>query len=135
MAEILVDSNVLLDVLTNDAQWSQWSAETLEQWAESNVLVINAIILAEVSVGFDRFEDVEAALPEHMFQRRAIPAEAAFLAGKCFLKYRRRRGPKRSPLPDFFIGAHAAVGSIPLMTRDVGRYRAYFPKLALISPT
>lgn len=134
MADVMVDSNVLLDVLTEDSNWFDWSARVLADCAEDHILVINPIIYAEVSIGFDRIEDLDAALPEGMLRRRSIPLEAAFLAGKCFAKYRRRGGRKRSPLPDFFIGAHAAVAGMPLVTRDAPRYRTYFPKLKLISP-
>lgn len=135
MAEMMVDSNVLLDVVTEDRAWFSWSSRTLEECAQNHILVINAIIYAEVSIGFDRIEDVEAALPANMLQRRAIPLEAAFLAGKCFVAYRRRGGQRRSTLPDFFIGAHAAVQGMPLITRDPSRYQTYFPKLKLIGPS
>lgn len=134
MAEMMIDSNVLLDVLTEDPAWFEWSSHALEEGAEGHVLVINPIIYAEISIGFDRMEDLEAALPESMVERRAIPLEAAFLAGKCFLKYRERGGRKRSTLPDFFIGAHAAVERMMLVTRDASRYRTYFPRLRLICP-
>lgn len=134
MAEMMVDSNVLLDVMTEDPAWFEWSSRTLEECAQDHVLVINPIIYAEVSIGFDRIEDVDAALPENMVERRPIPLEAAFLAGKCFLKYRQRGGRKRSTLPDFFIGAHAAVEKMTLVTRDASRYRTYFPRLKLICP-
>lgn len=135
MPAVMVDSNVLLDVLTEDRDWFVWSSGILETQAESHILVINPIVYAEVSIGFDRIEDLDAALPPDMIQRRPIPPEAAFLAGKCFIRYRRRGGPKRSPLPDFFIGAHAAVENMPLITRDPKRYKTYFPKLVLISPS
>lgn len=134
MAEIMVDSNVLLDILTEDAGWFTWSSRILAEHAQDHILVINPIIYAEVSIGFDRIEDLDTALPERMLERRHIPLEAAFLAGKCFEKYRRRGGQKRSALPDFFIGAHAAVEKMPLITRDVARYRTYFPDLPLICP-
>jgi hypothetical protein len=134
MAEMMVDSNVLLDVLTEDPAWFEWSSRSLQECAQDHILVINPIIYAEVSIGFDRIEDVDAALPERTVERRPIPLEAAFLAGKCFLKYRERGGEKRSTLPDFFIGAHAAVEKMTLLTRDASRYRTYFPKLRLISP-
>jgi predicted nucleic acid-binding protein len=134
MAEMMVDSNVLLDVLTEDPTWFQWSSRSLEECAQDHVLVINPIIYAEVSIGFDRIEDLDAALPESMVERRPIPLEAAFLAGKCFLKYRQRGGPKQSTLPDFFIGAHAAVEGLTLITRDPARYRTYFPDLKLLCP-
>jgi len=132
--DILVDSNVILDVTTEDETWFQWSSKTLEQYAETHVLVINPVIYAEVSIGFDRIEDVEAVLSPAFFRREPLPWEAAFLAGKCFLAYRQRGGRRRSTLPDFFIGAHAAVAGIPLLTRDTSRYRTYFPKLKLIAP-
>jgi len=134
MAEMMVDSNVLLDVLTEDPAWFEWSGRTLEETAENHVLVINPIIYAEVSIGFDRIEDLDAALPEGMIECRPIPLAAAFLAGKCFLKYRQRGGQKQFTLPDFFIGAHAAVEKMGLVTRDAARYRTYFPRLKLISP-
>lgn len=134
MSAVLVDSNVLLDVITEDPTWSEWSSETLASAADSNELVINPIIYAEVSIGFTRIEDLEEALPTTAFTRAPLPWEAAFLAGKCFLKYRRQRGSKLSPLPDFYIGAHAAIASMTLLTRDAARYRTYFPKLTIIAP-
>ena len=134
MAEIMVDSNVLLDILTEDKNWFPWSNRTLEQYAENHILIINPIIYAEISISFDRVEDLDEALGEQMFHCRPIPLEGAFLAGKCFVGYRRRGGKKHSTLPDFFIGAHAAVKNIPLITRDITRYQTYFPKLKLISP-
>jgi hypothetical protein len=129
-----VDSNVLLDVLTEDPTWFDWSSDALESQAESSVLVIDPIIYAEVSIRFDRIEALEDALPSGMFQRDGLPWEAAFLAGKCFLAYRRRGGERRSPLPDFYIGAHAAVRGYRLLTRDARRYRTYFPRLELVAP-
>lgn len=137
MTDILVDSNVILDVATEDPRWYGWSSRHLEELSEQYSLVIDPIIYAEASVGFDRIEDLDAALPSDFFRREALPWEAAFLAGKCFLRhwrYRRSHGPKRSPLPDFFIGAHAAVRSMTLLTRDARRYRTYFPRLRIISP-
>jgi len=134
MAEMMVDSNVLLDVLTEDPAWFEWSSRSLQECAENHILVINPIICAEVSIGFDRIEDLDAALPERTVERRPIPLEAAFLAGKCFLKYRESGGLRQSTLPDFFIGAHAAVEKMALLTRDASRYRTYFPKLRLLSP-
>ncbi|NTW67472.1 MAG: type II toxin-antitoxin system VapC family toxin [Nitrospirae bacterium] len=131
---VMVDSNVLLDILTEDKTWFAWSAEKLAECAESSTLCINAVIYAELSIGFARIEDLEAALPGDAFDRIHLPYEAAFLAGKCFLRYRRDVGLKRSPLPDFLIGAHAAVGGMTLLTRDSSRYRTYFPGLALICP-
>ena len=132
--DILVDSNVILDILTEDKKWFPWSSETLADCAEQNELVINPIIYAEVSIRFKRIEDLEDVLSPSYFRRDPIPWEAAFLAGKCFLAYRRRGGRRRSPLPDFFIGAHAAVAGIRLLTREVSRYRTYFPTLNLIVP-
>ncbi len=132
--EILVDSNVILDIVTEDTDWFRWSSETLAFYGDTDILVINPIIYAEVSIGFKRIEEVEEVLPLTHFRRAQLPWEAGFLAGKCFLKYRRKGGKRKSPLPDFFIGAHAAIMEMSLMTRDVSRYRTYFPKLKLISP-
>lgn len=134
MPAILVDSNVLLDVITEDPDWSAWSTEALEKAADRYRLVINAVVYAEVSIRFAQIEDLEEALPKAIFDREPIPYEAAFLAGKSFLAYRQRGGTKRSPLPDFFVGAHAAVAGHKLLTRDATRYRTYFPKLPLIAP-
>jgi predicted nucleic acid-binding protein len=130
----LVDSNVLVDVLTEDDEWSDWSASMLEKAADSGLLAINPVIYAEVSIAYARIEDLEAHLPSDYFLRAALPWEAAFLAGKAFMHYKRRGGVRRSPLPAFYIGAHAAVSGMTLLTRDPGRYRHYFPKLRLISP-
>jgi predicted nucleic acid-binding protein len=134
MTDVLVDSNVLLDVLTEDPVWFDWSASTLEEYAETSVLMINPIIYAEVSVRFERIEELEVALPTDLFRREPLPWESAFLTGKCFLKYRKGGGARRSPLPDFYIGAHAAVRGATLLTRDASRYRSYFPTLRLIAP-
>lgn len=131
---VLVDSNVLLDVLTEDATWFGWSAQQLELQGSSRSLFINPIVYAEVSVGFDRIEDLDEALPEEFFRREALPWGAGFLAGKCFLRYRRRGGSRRAPLPDFYIGAHAALAGASLLTRDAQRYREYFPTVELIAP-
>lgn len=133
-AAILVDSNVILDVLTRDPRWYAWSAQALERCADASELVIDPIIYAEVSIGFARIEDLDDALPAESFRRSALPWEAAFLAGKCFLRYRREGGRRDAPLPDFYIGAHAAVAGMTLLTRDARRYRTYFPSLRLISP-
>lgn len=134
MASVLVDSNVLLDVITEDAHWFSWSSEIMARIANRNRLIINPVVYAEVSVHFSRIEDLDDALPSSMFSREPIPFDAAFLAGKAFLAYRKRGGARRSPVPDFFIGAHAAVAGYQLLTRDVARYRTYFPKLVLIAP-
>ena len=133
-AAVLVDSNVILDVLTRDPRWYGWSAQALERCADASELVIDPIIYAEVSIGFARIEDLDEALPAESFRRSALPWEAAFLAGKCFMRYRREGGVKGAPLPDFYIGAHAAVAGMTLLTRDARRYRTYFPSLRLISP-
>ncbi|MCP4675195.1 MAG: type II toxin-antitoxin system VapC family toxin [Deltaproteobacteria bacterium] len=134
MGAVLVDSNVLLDVLTEDKTWFDWSSRTLSKHAEKSILTINPIIYAEVSVGFDRIEELDEALPEKLIKRLPLPWEAAFLAGKCFVQYRRRGGAKHAPLPDFYIGAHAAINGLKLLTRDATRYKTYFPKLRVVSP-
>jgi predicted nucleic acid-binding protein len=133
VSRVLVDSNVLLDVFSEDAAWFAWSAEALSSMAETSTLVVNPIVYAEVSVRFARIEELEEALPADRFAREPLPWEAAFLAGKCYVAYRRRGGERRSPLPDFYIGAHAAVRGMTLLTRDPSRYRTYFPDLELIS--
>jgi hypothetical protein len=135
MTAVLVDSNVLLDLMTEDTRWFTWSARSVAGTADRYRLVINAMVYAEVSVRYSRIEDLDAALPKAMFDREAIPYEAAFLAGKCYLAYRNLGGTRRSPLPDFFIGAHAAVAGYRLLTRDPARYRTYFPRLGLIAPS
>lgn len=130
----VVDANVILDVLGGEEPWRSWSDEAMAHAAREGPLVINTVIYAEISVGFERIEEADAALPEDYFQREPIPWPAAFLAGKAFVQYRRRGGKRRSPLPDFFIGAHAAVAGMRLLTRDPERYRTYFPRLHLIAP-
>ena len=135
MNETLVDSNVILDILTEDPDWFEWSAQALEDQAERSVLVINPLVYAEVSIRFGRIEDLDEALPETMFRRDPLPWEAAFLAGKSFLGYRRRGGRKHAPLPDFYIGAHAALAEMALLTRDATRYRSYFPTIEVIAPS
>jgi predicted nucleic acid-binding protein len=134
MKATLVDSNVLLDVATSDPTWFDWSSEALESAANDSLLVINALVYAEVSIGFQRIEDLEVAVPSSLFRRDPLPFEAAFLAGKAFLQYRRRGGRRATPLPDFYIGAHAAVAGFRLLTRDARRYQTYFPNLELLSP-
>jgi predicted nucleic acid-binding protein len=129
-----IDRNVLLDLMTEDQEWYAWSAAALARAADDSRLIINAVIYAEVSVRYSRIEDLEDALPKAMIEREAIPYEAGFLAGKAYLAYRRRGEDKRSPLPDFLIGAHAAVAGYRLLTRDMARYRTYFPRLELIAP-
>jgi len=134
MGGFLVDSNVLLDIATNDPNWADWSADQLSSCADQGALIINPIIYAEVSVGFKRIEEVESFLDPKMFLRHPLPYDAGFLAGKAFLAYRRRGGTKTSVLPDFYIGAHAAVSELTLLTRDTARYRTAYPSLALIAP-
>jgi predicted nucleic acid-binding protein len=130
----LVDSNVILDVLTEDAGWCDWSATMLAEAARAGMLAINPIVYAEVSARFERIEDLDEALPVTYYRRLPLPFEAAFLAGQCFMRYRRRGGDRRSPLPDFYIGAHAALAGLTLLTRDAKRYRAYFPGLRIDAP-
>ena len=134
MRGILVDSNIILDVFLDDPNWAEWSESKLEKFSSITKLFINPVIYSEVSVGFNRIEELESALTRSGFQMLEIPKEALFLAGKAFLKYRKNRGTKRSPLPDFYIGAQAAIFDIDLITRDVTRYRTYFPTVGLITP-
>jgi predicted nucleic acid-binding protein len=131
---VLVDSNVILDLVERDPRWLSWSLAALARLADQAVLVINPIIYAEVAIGFDGPEEVETALPADAYRREPLPYEAAFAAGKAFLAYRRRGGARTSPLPDFYIGAHAAVRGYQLLTRDAARYRTYFPTVELIAP-
>jgi predicted nucleic acid-binding protein len=128
-------SNVLLDVSTNDPIWGDWSARALAEVAEHATLIINPVIYAEVSIGYTTIEALDAALPATLYQREPLPWEAGFLAGKSFLLYRRRGGLRTSPLPDFYIGAHAAIGRLALLTRDAAHYRSYFPKVEILAPT
>lgn len=131
---ILVDSNVLLDIFTKDQHWFEWSSNTLAEAAEHDLLYINPIIYSEISIGFERIEELEDALPLDYIYRDDLSYEAAFLAGKCFMKYRKAGDTKRSPLADFYIGAHAAIRGWSILTRDKGRYQTYFPKLMVIAP-
>ena len=133
-AAVLVDSNVILDVATADPSWSRWSIEALESASDGSILVINPLIYAEVSASYDRIEDVDAIVPMSLFRRDPLPYEAAFLAGKAFVTYRRRGGTRSAPLPDFYIGAHAAVAGFRLLTRDARRFRTYFPTLQILAP-
>jgi len=130
----LVDSNVLLDIVTDDPIWAPWSGLRLAEAIDAGRVVINPIIYAEISVGYDSIEALDQALPEPTFRREPLPYNAGFLAGKAFLAYRKRGGTKHSPLPDFYIGAHAAIVGHRLLTRDARRYRTYFPRIELISP-
>lgn len=134
MNGILVDSNIILDIFLDDPTWADWSESTLAEYAQRGVLYINPIIYSEISIGFMKIEELESAIKKAGLQLLEIPREALFLAGKAFLTYRKRKGEKKSPLPDFFIGAHAAVLGLGLITRDVHRYRSYFPTVKLIAP-
>ena len=134
MRGILVDSNIILDVFLDDPIWAEWSESKLEEFSSITKLFINPVVYSEVSIGFKRIEDLESALNRGGFQMLEIPKEALFLAGKAFLKYRKNRGTRKSPLPDFYIGAHAAILGMDLITRDESRYRTYFPTVKLISP-
>ena len=134
MKGLLVDSNVILDIFLDDPNWADWSESTLTKYSADNELYINSIVYTEVSIGFKKIEELESALNKSGFQMMEIPKEALFLAGKAFLKYRGSGGMKRSPLPDFYIGAQAAVLDMGLITRDVTRYHTYFPTVRLINP-
>lgn len=131
---LLVDTNVILDVIEDDLEWGEWSQAQLDAASLHHVLLINPVIYAELSIAYRRIEELERMLSKSGFRVEPIPREALFLAGKAFVQYRRRGGAKTGVLPDFFIGAHAAVADIPLLTRDARRYRSYFPKLELVSP-
>jgi predicted nucleic acid-binding protein len=131
---VLVDTNVLLDVLQDDPQWAEWSQSSLDKVSLTDSLVINAVIYSELSIAFERIEDLESVISEASLSVEPIPREALFLAGKAFVNYRRRKGAKQSVLPDFYIGAHAAVSGFSILTRDVSRYRTYFPTVELIAP-
>ena len=134
MKGVLVDSNIILDVFLDDPKWADWSESKLEEHEQYAILYINSIVYSEISVSFNLIEDLESAISRAGFQMLEIPKEALFLAGKAFLKYKKGNGTKRSPLPDFYIGAQAAVFKMDLITRDVSRYRTYFPTVKLISP-
>ncbi len=131
---VLVDTCVYLDILAEDRRWFEWSSTALAKAADTGTIVLNPIIYAEVSAHIDRIEFLDSFFPEAIFDYQPISKEAAFLAGKRHVEYRKRGGQKLSPLADFFIGAHAAVGRLPLVTRDVKRFSTYFPKLELICP-
>jgi predicted nucleic acid-binding protein len=133
-AVTLVDANVLIDVATSDPAWSAWSEKALARAGDDGWLVINPIVYSELSVAYTLIEEVDAVAPHDIFKREPLPYEAAFLAGKAYLNYRRRGGVRRSPLPDFYIGAHAAVRGYRLLTRDAARYRTYFPTVDVIAP-
>jgi predicted nucleic acid-binding protein len=129
-----VDSNVLLDIASKDSAWLSWSRTALSDALRSGPVLINPLIYAEVATGFDRIEDLDVALPETAFRRADLPYAAGFLAAHVFATYRRRGGSRTSPLPDFYIGAHAAVAKLTLITRDARRYRTYFPTVDLVTP-
>lgn len=134
MNPVLVDSNVIFDLLSSDAEWFDWSVDAIESAAQTARLVINPIIFAEVSIRYSDVRDVDEAVPREMFDRESLTYEAAFLAGKVFVRYRRQGGTRTAVLPDFFVGAHAMVAGYRLLTRDPARYRTYFPRLVLIAP-
>ena len=134
MNGILIDSCVLLDLFTNDPQWANWSERILDTFSQTNTLYINTIVYTEISIGFTKIEVLDEAISELGIKVLEIPREALFLTGKTFLKYRRNKGAKKSPLPDFFIGAHAAISKFTLVTRDVAKYKTYFPQINLVSP-
>jgi predicted nucleic acid-binding protein len=134
MKGVLVDSNVILDVFLNDLKWADWSESKLEEYSEHSSLYINSIIYSEISIGFKLIEDLESAIVKAGFQFLEIPKEALFLAGKTYIKYKKRKGVKNTPSPDFFIGAQAAVLDLDLLTRDVSRYQTYFPTVKLTAP-
>ena len=134
MKGVLVDSNIILDVFLNDSKWGEWSESKLEEYSAQAILYINSIVYSEISIGFRLIEDLESAITKAGFHFLEIPKEALFLAGKTYIKYKRRRGTKRTPLPDFFIGAQAVVMNLDLLTRDISRYRSYFPTVKLIAP-
>jgi len=131
---LLVDTNVILDVIQNDPQWAAWSQAQLDATSLKFTLMINPVIYAELSIAYRRIEELESMLGSSRLRMEPIPREALFLAGRAFLKYRQQRGTRTGVLPNFFIGAHAAVAGIPLLTRDVRRYSNYFPSLELIAP-
>ena len=134
MPGVLVDSNVILDLVLNDPHWADWSSRTLNSYAQGADLCINPVIYAEVSIGFQSIEELEEVILMGGFRILEIPKEALFLAGKIFLRYRKNKGTKRSPLPDLYIGAQASVFKMDLITRDTSRYRTYFPTLKIIHP-
>ncbi len=134
MNGVFIDSCVLLDLFTDDENWGEWSENILEKYSQTNTLYINSIVYTEISIGFNKIEEVEIALAELNIKILEIPREALFLTGKVYLNYRKNKGTKSSPLPDFFIGAHVAVENFALITRDISKYRTYFPKVKLVHP-
>ena len=134
MIFFLIDSNVLIDILTRDARWYEWSRAAINRLMGSGHPALNPIILAEIAPRFRDLAELEESLPENVIHRLDLPWEAAFLAGKAYLAYRRAGGQRTSPLPDFYIGAHAQVSGLTLVTRDATRYRTYFPDVQLVAP-
>jgi predicted nucleic acid-binding protein len=134
MNGIFVDSCILLDLFTNDPKWADWSEKILDRYSQTNTLFINSIVYTEISIGFNKIEKVEYVINQLGIKVLEIPREALFLAGKVFQQYRKNKGTKSSTLPDFFIGAHATISSLAIITRDISRYKAYFPQLRIISP-
>jgi predicted nucleic acid-binding protein len=134
MTDTLVDSNVLIDVWVENPAWADWSMQAIASARLVGDVVINPIIFAEVCVPFASMADAEGAMPSHVFRRDDLPWEAAFVAARAFARYREGGGNRRSPLPDFYIGAHAEVRKLRLLTRDTGRYRHYFPDVEIVSP-
>ena len=134
MNGVLIDSCVILDLFTNDPNWADWSEQILEKFSQTNTLYINSIIYTEVSIGFNKIEELDLAIAQLGVKVIEMPREALFLTGKAFLKYRKNNGKKNSPLPDFFIGAHASVSQFKLITRDLAKYKTYFPQVELIHP-
>lgn len=134
MNGFLIDTNIIIDVLKNDPVWRSWSASTLARCADSGTLVINPIIYAELAVGFSNMSDLDSALPSTLWERRPLSWEASYLAGQAFREYRQRGGPRTSTLPDLYIGAHAAVDGLVIVTRDPARMRTCFPSVQLITP-
>lgn len=131
---LLVDTNVLVDVLEDDSQWAEWSIQRLRAQSKVHPLAINPVIYAELSVTFSTVEALDKAVEHMELLVQEIPRPALFLAGKAFVRYRREGGTKTNVLADFFVGAHAAVVGLPLLTRDPRRYRSYFPTVTLIAP-
>lgn len=134
MNSVLVDSNVILDLFLDDPIWAEWSEKTLSRFSKVSTLCINPIIYTELSIGFRQIETLEKAIQKAGFKILEIPKESLFLTGKVFLQYRRNKGKKIHPMPDFYIGAQAAVLNVPLITRDKNVYRTYFPGIKLIHP-
>jgi predicted nucleic acid-binding protein len=131
---ILVDSNIFIDIASKNQEWAGWSKSALDECSERAIFYINPIIYVEISVGYESLDALNHALPSQVYQREQLPWEAGFLAGKAFSAYRRKGGPRTSLLPDFYIGAHAAIGNLALLTRDAARFHSYFPRLEILSP-